>query len=119
MTLNDFVHVYEKAKTREDRIASFIEDVDDEYQENVYKRKENIDIEKFIVGTDDTIIEGPDDQCPVCFENIDNEWYLCLDCGQILCKTCFEECVLRTQRCPVCNENEWNVLKCLLTSKND
>jgi hypothetical protein len=74
MSLNDFVTKYEKEKEEESRLFSFIEDIDDEYQENVYGRKQNINFDDIIAGEDDTINENPVENCPVCLENIKNKF---------------------------------------------
>ena len=131
MSFNQFMRIYDNMIEEENRISEFIEDVDDEYQENLYKRKENVDLSEIIFGVDDSITEKPEDECPVCMDTIeDNEWYLCLECGKTLCKNCFIECASRTKTCPVCNignssncmqlkkvAEEWCVLKCLISSK--
>ena len=115
---NQFMLLYDKMIEEENRIAEFTEDIDEEYQDNLYNRKENVDLSEIVVGEDDSIIEKPNEECPVCMDNIeDNEWYLCLNCGKSLCKNCFIECASRTKTCPVCNTGEWYVLKCLISSK--
>ena len=133
MPFNQFMLLYDKAIEEENKIAEFTEDIDEEYQENLYKRKDNVDLSEIIVGEDDSITEKPDEDCPDCMDIIeDNEWYLCLNCGKSLCKNCFIECVSRTKTCPVCNignssnclqlkkvTEDWYVLKCLITSKHD
>ena len=133
MPFDQFMILYDKIVEEENRYAEFTEDIDEEYQENLYKHKENVDLSEIIAGEDDSIIEKPDEECPVCMDNIeDNEWYLCLNCGKILCKNCFIECASRTKTCPVCNignspnypqlkkvAEEWCVLKCLISSKHD
>jgi hypothetical protein len=133
MPFNQFMLLYDKMIEEENRFAEFTEDIDEEYQENIYKRKDNVDLSEIVIGEDDSIIEKPDEECPVCLDTIeDNEWYLCLECGKILCKNCFIECASRTKTCPVCNAGnskncmqlkkvaeEWCVLKCLISSKHD
>lgn len=120
MPFNQFMRIYDKMIEEENRIAEFTEDVDEEYQNNLYKHKENVDLSEIIAGEDDSIMEKPDDECPVCMDKYeDDEWYLCLNCGKTLCKNCFLECASRTKTCPICNSEEWYVLKCLISSKHD